>query len=41
MGSYKQFPFVTGGKNVKTEILDLDSMQWKEAPDYPFNDGDK
>ena len=41
MGSYKQSALVTGGQNNKTEIFDFDSKQWKEGPDYPFNDGNK
>ena len=41
LGSYKGLPFVTGSllpSNKKTEILEYD--YWREATDYPFNDGE-
>ena len=37
---YKGQPFVTGSifTNAHTEILDLNSLSWTDAEDYPFAD---
>ena len=37
LGSYKNYPFITGSiNNVKTEIFDYGAGNWLEADDYPF-----
>ena len=37
--SYEGQPFTTGSlnpRNLKTEIMDLSTKQWREAASYPF-----
>ena len=45
LGSYRDSPFVTGHfsftEGLKTEILDYESGEWKQAVDYPFSNGDR
>ena len=44
MGSYKGLPFATGSflpHNKKTEIYEFGNHYWKEAKDYPYNDGEE
>ena len=46
LGSYRNSPFVTGDFNglpngLKTEILDYEAGEWKQAADYPFSNGDR
>ena len=38
VGSNQGQPFTTGSYNdhSKTEIMDLVTLRWKSAPDYPF-----
>ena len=42
LGNYRGAAFTTGcdhyGKNCfnKTEILNMQTLEWSEAPDYPF-----
>ena len=44
LGSYRQSPFVTGGKSLtyglKTEIFDCAAEKWTQADDYPFANSD-
>ena len=44
LGSYRQSPFVTGGKSLayglKTEIFDRSAEEWIQADDYPFANSD-
>ena len=44
LGSYRQSPFVTGGKSLayglKTEIFDRTAEKWTQADDYPFANSD-
>ena len=37
LGKYLGQPFTTGGSNAKTEIMRLESGEWKSGPDYPFH----
>ena len=46
LGSYRNSPFVTGDHNgspngLRTEILDYEAGQWRQAADYPFSNGDR
>ena len=44
MGSYNGLPFATGSflpHNKKTEIYEFGNHHWKEAKDYPYNDGEE
>lgn len=44
LGSYRQSPFVAGGKSLthglKTEIFDRAAGEWIQANDYPFANSD-
>ena len=45
LGSYRNSPFVTGHSSsvngLKTEILDYEAGEWKQAADYPFSNGNR
>ena len=37
LAKYLGQPLTTGGHNAKTEIMRLESGEWKSGPDYPFH----
>ena len=39
LGSYLGQPFVTGGwdNHHKTEIMNMDTLQWEDGPDYDLH----
>ena len=45
LGNYQDSPFATGHHSetdgLKTEILDYDAGEWRQAADYPFSNGDR
>ena len=45
LGSYQNSPFVTGHNSntdgLKTEILDYEAGEWRQAADFPFSNGNQ
>ena len=37
LAKYLGQPLTTGGYNAKTEIMRLESGEWKSGPDYPYH----